>query len=164
MKNDSIQQLLERYQKGTLDDSGLAELNRLTHRDEVMDTAERRAGVVIRRRRSLAFTIAGLLVAGGVLWTLLPMQRTETPMVAKATVPESVSTPEPMVEPDAPAPTVEMVATPAVKKEHVAPQPQAAPRPATIKQQPASEEPVVVCNNQCEADSVINDIWKFLTV
>ena len=26
------------------------------------------------------------------------------------------------------------------------------------------KEPVVICNNQCDADSVINDIWKFLSV
>ena len=158
MKNDSIQQLLGRYREGTLSDSELAELNRLTHRDEVMADAERRAGGIIRRRRTLAFTAAGILLAGGVVWSLLPQQQ-ETTLVAEATVPEVV---------ELPAPTVEQstLQAPAVKKS--APRKVAVQKPATLTtttiEQIAEDETVVMCNNQCEADSVINDIWKFLTV
>ena len=42
----------------------------------------------------------------------------------------------------------------------------AAAVPHKQKQQPKAVqagEPVVTCNSQCDADSVINDIWKFLT-
>ena len=158
MKNDSIQRLLERYREGTLSDSELAELNRLTHRDEVMADAERRAGCIIRRRRTLAFTVAGLLLAGGAVWSLLP-QRQEATLVAEATVPEVVDLPTPTVEQNA-------IPTPAVKPS--APRKIAIKKPAIVTtptiEQMAGEETVVMCNNQCEADSVINDIWKFLTV
>ena len=160
MKTDSIQRLLERYREGTLSDSELAELNRLTHRDEVMADAEQRASGILRRRRSVAFTMAGLLLAGVAVWTLLPRQ--EQSLVAEATTPEAViAVTEPTVEQAAP-----------VKPATVTPAPAKAParkadiRPATVVQpiETAAEEPVVVCNNQCEADSVISDIWKFLTV
>ena len=154
MKNPDIQQMLERYREGTLSDGELAELNRLTHRDEVMAEAGSRAAGIIRRRRATLFSAAGLLVAGATMWTLLSPRSNEAPMIAETSVPEVVilDTPEPTVEQAAPA-------TPAVK-------PRTAPK-ATVARRPAvkpSEEPVVVCNNQCEADSVISDIWKFLTV
>lgn len=154
MKNDTIQHLLERYRQGTLSDSELADLTRLTHRDEVMDNAERRAVGIVRRRRSIAFSVAGLLVAGAATWTLLGPNQTEAPLVAEASVPEIVVTaPEPAVEQAAP------VAKP--QRALDMPRPERAVR-STIKKK--TDDPVVVCNNQCEADSVINDIWKFLTV
>ena len=154
MKNNDIQQLLERYREGTLSDSELADLNRLTGRDEVLAAAEHRATGIIRRRRSVVFTVAGLMVVGLALWTLLPRQ--EGPMVAEATVPVVTPT-EPVMEQTAPADT--LIPVKAVPHKAVA-------RPATVAQtiETAAEEPVVVCNNQCEADSVISDIWKFLTV
>ena len=163
MKTDSIQQLLERYREGTLSDSGLGELNRLTHRDEVMAAAERRAGGIVRRRRAVAFTVAGLLVAAGAVWTLLPLGGGATPMVAEAITPEAIVPPAPVVETVAPT-----VAPEAKKEASVAHQAAVASvtRAKTPRQEALApdEEPVVICNNQCEADSVINDIWKFLTV
>lgn len=153
MKTDSIQQLLKRYEESTLSDSELVELNRLTHRDEVMQQAERQANGIIHRRRTIAYTLTGLLVAGAATWTLLTPRNSESTLIAEATVPEVViSIPEPVVEQMAPA---------------AQPQPPVAtPRPtkAVHKTAKSSDEPVVVCNNQCEADSVISDIWKFLTV
>ena len=40
-----------------------------------------------------------------------------------------------------------------------------APAKADRKQatKPTAKDPVVMCNSQCDADSVISDIWKFLT-
>ena len=163
MKTDSIQQLLERYREGTLSDSELGELNRLTHRDEVMAAAERRAGVIVRRRRAVAFTVAGLLVAAGAVWTLLPLGGGGTPMVAEAITPEAIVPPTPVVENVAPTvapevnnevPTTHQTAEASVTRAKTPRQEVLAP----------AEEPVVICNNQCEADSVICDIWKFLTV
>lgn len=149
MKTEDLQQLLDRYREGTIDAAGREELQRQTHRDEVMAAARRRADGIVRRRRTALFTLAGLLVAGAAIWTLLP-QGEETPLVAEAAVPEATTTTA--------EPTVEQTAAeaPAV---HAAPKP--APRRRIAK---PAEEPVVICNNQCEADSVINDIWKFLTV
>lgn len=156
MKNPSIEALLERYRQGTLSDSELSELNRLTHRDEVMAQADRRATVIVRRRRTALFTVAGLLLAGATVFTILLPQRSEAPLVAEAKVPEPVVT------------TVETVEAPSLPVQPaVAPQAQVQ-APATIRRsKPAvrqpQEEQIVMCNNQCEADSVISDIWKFLT-
>jgi hypothetical protein len=170
MKNPDIQQLLEGYREGTLSDEELAELNRLTGRDAVMAAAGQRADGIIRRRRTTLFTIAGLLVAGATVWTLLPLHRSSTPMIAEAVVPEAVVIPEPAVEQLAPTTVIAKPTTPAKvatrrQAEHLASATDL--RPATSDLRPATSDlstPVVVCNNQCEADSVINDIWKFLTV
>ncbi len=156
MKTDSIQQLLEKYREGTLSNEEREELNRLTHRDEVMASAGHKAGVIRRRTRmGIGFGVILLVVGGAFMWTSSP-QPTEAPLVAEAAVPEEVTLPEPVVEQSAPA---EQPVTP------VLPRKSQSHRPETVAPQavPASEEPVVMCNNQCEADSVISDIWKFLT-
>lgn len=165
MKTDTIRQLLERYQQGTLSDNELAELNRLARRDEVMDGAEQRARGIVRRRRSVVAAVAGLVVSGAVVISLLaPGQMPET-LVAEAEVPEVVTaSPEPLVEqqPEAAVPVVPVT----VKQRAATVRPAAAPQAveAVAVHTVAGEDPVVMCNNQCEADSVINDIWKFLTV
>ncbi len=169
MKNDNIEHLLQRYREGTISDSELADLNRLTHRDEVMERAGRQAAGIVHRRRTVAFTLAGLLVAGAATWTLLRPQSDSAPQVAEASMPELVAPlPEPTVEQVAPS-----IQTVAPERTHMlrntttasAPSPNAAPpTPASSHITSDSEEPVVMCNNQCVADSVINDIWKFLTV
>lgn len=154
---------MEKYREGTLSDAERDELNGLAHRDEVMAAAGERAHVILRRRRTVAFTVAGLLVAGGAIWTLLPSERQQAPILAETTVPEVVErVPEPTVEQVAPAtmPTEEKVVAKVTRR--------AAPsqlKPTDVPVMPVeNDEPVVMCNNQCEADSVINDIWKFLTV
>lgn len=149
MKTEDLQQLFDRYREGTLDDAGRAELQRLSHRDEVMAAARRRADGIVRRRRTALFTLAGLVLAGATVWTLLPQQE-GIPIVAEATVPDAATTiPEPAVEqPATEAPAVHAIPKPAPRRRAAAP----------------ANEPVVICNNHCEADSVINDIWKFLTV
>ena len=157
MKNDSIQQMLERYREGTLSDSELAELNRLARRDEVMEAAGRRADGIIRRRRSVAFTVAGLLVAGAAVWSLLPQGGTAEPvLVAEATVKEEVPVESPTV-----LASPESHENPVSQSGSVS---KATPARKVQRSLPEDEAPVVVCNNQCEADSVISDIWKFLTV
>ena len=155
---------MEKYREGTLSDAELEELNGLTHRDEVMAAAGNQARGIIRRRRTLAFTVAGLLMAGGAVWTLLPSDRQAEPLLAEATMPEVVvNAPEPTVEQAAPAmPMEEKVVAKVTRRAAAAPS-QVKPADAVVTPE-ESDEPVVMCNNQCEADSVINDIWKFLTV
>lgn len=158
MKTESLQHLIEKYREGTLSDSELSELQRLSHRDEVMAAAGEKAHSIIRRRRQAGISFAAAaLVVGAALWTLLPQHREEAPLIAETTE-------LPATEPA----TVEVVATPqheavamAQPVPHKAP---AAKHTATTATPAANDEPVVMCNNQCEADSVINDIWKFLTV
>ena len=152
MKTESQKQLLERYREGTLSDGDLAELNQLSHRDEVMAAAGQRAASIVRRRTQLGIGLAVtvLLVGGAVVWSMLPRTQ-ETPLLAGAVIPEAVQETTVAVEeavlPEPPAPVA-----------HVA-----TVRPHKARKQ-VDEEPVVMCNNQCEADSVISDIWKFLTV
>ena len=162
MKNDAIQQMTDRYREGSLDDRELSELGRLAHRDEVMAAAERRAGGILRRRRTVHLGVAGLLLAGGVAWTLLAPHRQEAPLVAEAALPATAAAApaEPSVA--AAVSTADVAPSPATAAAPRTKATSASPRPHTADAR-SGEEPVVVCNNQCEADSVINDIWKFLT-
>ena len=173
MKTDSIQHLLEKYREGTLNDEEREELNILTHRDEVMSSARHRASVIQRRTRmGIGFAVTLLVAGGALMWSLAP-QHSEGPLMAEAVVPEEVTLPEPepIIETVAPveqpaAPVRTHQSHPRHTKTVVA---QATPNAALTTSNPQiitpnSEDPVVMCNNQCEADSVINDIWKFLTV
>lgn len=158
MKQQSIQSLLEKYREGTLTESELAELEMLTHKAEVMAAASRRAtGIIVRRRISMAMAV--LLVGGAGVWAVLPHGGQET-MMAES---------RPPVEVQLPPEVLEEVQQPAVTLTEQPPATVAAPvkqRPAkaVAEATPKREIPVVVCNNQCDADSVINDIKKFLSV
>ena len=166
MKQDSIQQLLAKRQAGTLTDSELEELNRLTHKDEVVAAAEQAATVIVRRRRLVTSSVALVAVAVAVFGITLLVPKNEMPLVA-----QQQPAPQPVVE-DMPQ-SVEAPATPAVPTTPAASKHTTAPKPAVAQAQPAKSvpqaaethrtDPTVMCNNQCEADSVINDIWKFLT-
>ena len=145
MKTESQEQLLERYREGTLSDGDLAELNRLSHRDEVMAAAGQRAASIVRRRTQL-----GVRDGDNGEWR----ERVDDHIVDIEVVgapetygKETTVAVEEAVLPEPPAPIT-----------HVA-----TVRPHKARKQ-VDEEPVVMCNNQCEADSVISDIWKFLTV
>lgn len=170
MKNDTLQQLLAKYQQGTLSQDELEELNQLTHKAEVIGAAEGRARTIIRRRtmRAVAFVCAGIAVVGAGVWMLNPAP--DAPMVAEVrneSMPQVVeqidiveSAPAVRNEPA----TVSMVAQKAERKVEVdqlaVVESEARPEDIAL---PQSDEPTVICNNQCDADSVINDIWKFLT-
>ena len=154
MKQNSIQYLLEKYREGTLNDEERTELERLTHKDEVVAAASRRATGIIRRRVSL--TIASVMVAGAGAFAVLP--HSQEPLMAEAKV-----LPAPVVETQLAASPqeVEAVVAPTVETHPVAPLRKRARTKAATR---VKSDPVVVCNNQCEADSVISDIRKFLSV
>ncbi len=159
MKHDTIQELLAKRAAGTLTEEELATLNTLARRDEVMAGAERRASVIRHRRRSVMAMVVGMVVVVAAGLTLL-MPRSEEPLMAKQEAPAPQVVDEEVMT--APIEAVPMQ-TAAVSAEKTA-----APAAAvqSRKQQPKTTkvgEPVVTCNNQCDADSVINDIWKFLT-
>lgn len=165
MKQDSIQQLLAKRQAGSLSDEELAALNRLTHRDEVIAAADRQAAGIVRRRRTRLSVAALVAVAVGGAGLYLLQPTPEAPLVAQQQAPVPAAVEEVTVETPALAPTP---ATAAPKEPVAANRSTVAkslPRPAeaATTAATAAEEPVVMCNNQCEADSVINDIWKFLT-
>ena len=156
MKQETIKALLAKREAGTLTDEELEMLNRLTRRDEVVAGAERQAKVIVtRRHRTLAACVAAFVMVGaaGMLFT---QRHDSVPMVAQnetvAEVPE---------EEDIMAPVeVEPQQTAAVNVEKTM-APAKADRKHTTK--PTAKDPVVMCNSQCDADSVISDIWKFLT-
>lgn len=157
-----MQRLMEKYREGLLSDAEMKTLNALAHKDEVMDTASHRAAGIVRRRTALCGTVAMVcLMVGAGVWMTSPRQ--ETPLLAEAKAPEVLV--EPTVTPleestVAENPRVEEKSRPVVTNP-------VAVKPADIEESlPVEEvkEPVVICNNQCDADSVINDIWKFLSV
>lgn len=163
MKQNSLQYLLEKYREGTLNDEERVELERLTHKDEVISAANRRVTGIIWRRVSL--TIAAVMVAGAGVVAVLPREA-QGPLMADAqeiptSIVEAQRDASPAVETVVPATVIE-------EPQHVAPlQTKHASRPATaIKRSVKVHEsdPVVICNNQCEADSVLSDIRKFLSV
>jgi hypothetical protein len=161
MKQDSIQQLLAKRQAGTISDEELETLNRLTRRDEVFAAADRQAKGIVRRRRIGLSALALTIVAAGGAGLLFLQPSGETPTVAKQepaapTVVETITVEE-IATPATPATVIEDVA--ATHPRTAEPQPK---KPAAASTR-ATTNPVVVCNNQCEADSVISDIWKFLT-
>ena len=85
MKKDDIQQLLKKYQEGTIAEDELAMLNRLTHKDEVMEGAFSRAKGIIRRRvmGAVAMAMTGLVVLGAGIWVITSKSSTPS-MVAMA--------------------------------------------------------------------------------
>ena len=166
MRHDSIQHLLAKRQEGTLTDSELEELNRLTRKDEVIAAAEHTAAGIVRRRRLAVSSLALVAVAVGAIGITLLLPRSEAPLVAQQQpapqpviveeLPQTVETPaEPIAAKPATAQRNTMAATPAAKAHH-----DMSTQPAAVSKH---SDPTVMCNNQCEADSVINDIWKFLT-
>lgn len=166
MKNETLQQLLAKYQQGTLTGEELERLNNLAHKEEVMSAAESRAKTLIFRRtlRNTAFVVAGLAVIGVGVWAINPTsqdtlvaERQETP---KANV-EQIADIQHVEEPVADIPLVASKVTKKTPAVQHAVMQEPVPGPEIVI--PQEEEPTVVCNNQCDADSVINDIWRFLT-
>ncbi len=175
MKQDSLQHLLSKYQEGTISDEELEQLNVLAHRDEVFAAAESRARTIIRRRtiRTVGFAVAATAVLGAGVWMMAPRQ--EQPLMAEATapttVPAQVERPAdniitPAATPSTSTPRKVARETPAQQQQTVQPTVEApAPQDSTLATPHSMQEaePIVVCNNQCDADSVISEIWKFLS-
>lgn len=154
MKKDTIQILLAKRQAGTINDEELAQLATLTHRDETMAAAELRADGIIRTRRRLVTACAAIVVVAVGTVALFMPQREEAPQLAQHQ-PTAIQ----QVVPSEEVMPVELSAEPVQVAEvkHVR-------RKVTREKPVATDEPVVMCNSQCDADSVISDIWKFLSV
>lgn len=171
MKKDSIQELLAKYSEGTLTEGERADLERLAHKDEVLASANRRATAIVRRRVSVAASVLILSVAG--VWALMPGQSEQMPLVAQADVEQQTESPAVVPEtvvPEALPAAVEPQPLVAEARPAAARRPKAQTAPvlppeevvAPVLEQP--QDPVVMCNSQCDADSVISDIKKFLSV
>ncbi len=159
MKMDDIQRLLQKYHDGTLTPGEQAELDRLTHKDEVLGEAFHKADGIVRRRqvRYLAMAMTGLVLLGAGVWMARPSQEAAPLVAGRQALPAAVADEAP-----APPPAQPTAARPAnVAKP--APKPVAPTHAAPHAAPHAEQQTVVVCNTQCEADSVINNIWKFLS-
>ena len=183
-----LEQLLRRYNEGTITKDELQQLDTLSHREEVFANAVVRAKV-LRRQRTTRLSIAAsavLVVAVGLFAAFHIGNSTglsDTPLMANndqqqmsvAPIEQMVSTPDeqnhqPVLHrPAAPAlpemaeasvdEHVTVLETPAVHEE--------SPRLYEETPPPVHADdnyPVVACNSQCSPDSVINDIWRFLRV
>lgn len=170
MKQNDLQTLLDKFREGTLTDGERSELERLSHKEEVFSAARSQASGILRRRMALA--MSALLICGAGIWAVMGGGGAQTPMMAENTtpVPEAPEEVREMVAPTAPTEVAPLVAeAPEIKRPAIS---HHEVRPAVIApvEEPAmvattetpSSEPVVMCNNQCDADSVINDIRKFL--
>lgn len=159
MKDNSLQQLLAKYQEGTLSADELEQLNQLTHKDEVLSAANRRANGIIRRR-TIGAIVSVVAVVGVGVGLLLP--NNEAPLIAEAQEAPIVTTEQPTTIETAPVAQDDIIApTPVKAKKKARPVIKTVDNETIVIEE--NVEPTVICNNQCDADSVINDIWKFLT-
>ena len=170
MKEDSLQHLLARYQQGTISKDELEQLNVLTRRDEVMETASHKAGIIVRRRRlrTASYVMAGMAVVGVGIGLLLP--REDTQIVAEVkTPPQVIEEQVGMIEQETPQKknVVQIAMGREVAVNTIKVESHAIPSEADVEVEEINivtkEEPTVICNNHCDADSVISDIWRFLT-
>ncbi len=180
MKN--IETLLRRYKEGDLNAEELDELNRMTHRDQVLQAANMQVRAIKRRRYTTVAGIAAVLLVTSVFFFARPSvdnQLTEMPVVAKTDVPtldETVPS-TPMVSNQTESKQVGGLIETGTRQHDTAilqPKPRLIPV-APVEQivnegvdmeqlEPSivTDDPIVACNTQCSPDSVINDIWKFL--
>lgn len=161
MNQQSLQQLLEKYREGTLTSEERASLEVMTHKDEVMEAAEGKAARIVRGRivRVCIMSVVGLAVMGVGLMSLQPRQM--APMVASVEEPVVVTSEE--MEP-ANEDIVEIALHEDQPQLLASAQPVSPSKRTTARVRMKSDEPVVMCNSQCNADSVINDIKRFLSV
>ena len=180
MKN--LETLLRRYNEGDLNAEELDELNRMTHRDQVLQAANMRVRAIQRRRYTTVAGVAVVLLVTGVFFFTQPSvdnQLAETPIMAQADVPtlSEVEPSTPVISKQAES-TQQMSSIETRTRQHdtailqpkpklvsVAPVEQAVSEEVDIEQMEpvvVSDDPIVACNTQCSPDSVINDIWKFL--
>lgn len=180
--NNNLEYLLRRHAEGTLTPDEQKELNQLTHRDSVVQTASLRADKICRQRRIGLTAVASLLIVAGTFY-LLPNNNAMTeggPVIAQADIPAMQPATQPAATEQQPAllPADKEESLPAVSHQTV---PAAISTPAAHIAEPAAVEspslditdeiapdihhdatPVVACNTQCSPEDVIDDIWKFL--
>ena len=178
----NLENLLRRYQEGSLTPDELSELNQLTHRDKVFAAACQQAQGIRRRRRAVVAGVAAVLVVTGAVFYIQSSTDNmlgDSPVVAQADVPRPAEVGLPSVSiPTAPN-VVEVVSTSSTNVNHydtavLQPKPGlvspvVVEQPVNVEtvvesQEPSvvADDPIVACNTQCSPDSVINDIWKFL--
>jgi len=184
----NIENLLRRQYEGTITPEEQSELDRLTHRDQVIEAATHRAKVLRRRQLAGVTGVASVLIVAGAVFFMRPTVNSSsggTPIVAKTDVPKVVVTE--IEEAGVPSSTMQIEEAPEKAVKEVSVKDESVVKPSVSRQdsspvvapksvQPVQVEsvndvqptvipdcePVVACNTACSPDSVINDIWKFL--
>lgn len=185
---NQLETLLHRYKEGVITPEEKAELDQLTHKQEVFSAASAQASAMRRRQYAIASSVASVLIVVGVVFTVWSPKgggMSGSPLVAQSREvqpPAVVDVPAQQTKAlpaeASPLPTVQPLADETImvqEYESVIVQPMEAvpatrepvssvPVPAEIVEPAAviASEPVVACNTQCSPDSVINDIWNFL--
>lgn len=173
MNNQDLQKLLARYASGNITPEELALLQETTHRDEVLrSSAALAVGMRRTRMRNLSLVFTGvLLLTGAGFWLAHEPQQQESQLVAvqKESPASVVAVEEPRaVLPMARVAEPEMIATVVAteKKDTLI-------EPKVDREAPAEVEEVkeslgvigdmqILCNLDCNADSVLNDVLRFL--
>lgn len=184
----NIENLLRRQYEGNISPEELSELERLTHREQVIETATRRAKVIRRRHLAGVTGVASVLIIAGFIVFVYPSIggiNTGKPMVAKTEIPEIVPSNVTKVEPiqsTIPETPVQETSTksildeeePVLKQSTMLHPSKSVSASEIIRNEPEEVvndiqptiisdcDPIVACNTACSPDSVINDIWKFL--
>ena len=175
-----IETLLQRYRNGEITPDEQAELNRLTHRDEILHAAASRAAKIRRQRTTVVSSVASVVIVAAVFLTITANNSTpsaDTPLLAQNVIEVNEAPAQPQTAPLA-APTKSSEVSTMTEKPVSAPKKaaetviehnntaQATPISTVSEvkhtEPSASLDPVVACNTQCSPDSVINDIWNFL--
>lgn len=172
--------LLIKYRKGTISESEMEQLHRLTRRDEVMESASRCAAAMRRRRQVVLSVSAMALLLGGVGALLFSnhvpsvdnkpifavqsdSDSGDTNLVGSEVVNEIpvMESFEQTLSVENVAPSIEVASntTRSVMSEPVG---QVSRESVAVVTSRENTAPQVMCNVGCDADSVINDVWEFL--
>lgn len=168
MKDQDIKVLLEKYSNGQITSEELDQLNKMTHKDKVWEASMLEAASIKKGRRTMVFAmvVIAFLAVGVAMW-MKPAQMPAEQLVASHTEIERQS--EEMV------PTSEKVIS--GSKVLLSPNTEAAPvqghRDTAVHHQEEMQEEMVesmypemqvLCNLDCDADSVLIDVLRFLNV
>ena len=189
MKNNDIEKLLGKYVNGDISEDELHALSSMTHRNEVMMSAMATATKIRKKRRTtIASVVSVMVLVCGVGLFMRPMwmdsEKVEIAKVAVEPVPVETVSVNPLVEmeeneseyEDCKSNTIEVktptkVASPLNKTEDVAIEEEVTIEEIQIieateimhtDEDRYSIETQVLCNVQCDADEVINEVWDFL--
>lgn len=175
--------LLQRYAEGAITPEEQLELDRLTHREDILHAATMKATKIRTRRNAVVSVAASVALVVGLLLTFINMGdqgTTQDPLLAQADPvsqsslqdvspntqsvdakeTKSPSSPKKVVAPH--SHKTEKAETVSVRIRHDAGQEQVVAYNETEPFVHANSDPIVACNTQCSPDSVINDIWNFL--
>ena len=185
---NKLETLLQQYCNGEISQDGMAELERLTRRDEIMQSASRKATKIVHRMLAARSAVASVLIVAAAYFALMPTSTRMTgdaPIVAQNALPLSEKTiagEEPVAQArettvwdNAQHATAKHTAANSQEEEKgitayhnstpaATGRQETAPQPAQSQAvaHSATQETIVACNTECSPDSVINDIWNFL--